>query len=98
MQAMLDNVAGTLETGTRMTVETIDAGGLPEGLYAAGLGAIAQAHERVSIGSYPSFGPSGFRNQIVVRGRDEAAVAAATGAVRELLASSCGISASVEIK
>jgi len=86
MQAMLDNVAPTLETGTRMTVETIDAGGMPEGGYAGGLGAIAQAHEGVSIGSYPSFGPSGFRNQIVVRGRDPAAVAAATAAVRELLA------------
>ncbi len=86
MQAMLDNVAGTLETGTRMTVETIDAGGLPEGLYAAGLGVVAKAHERVSIGSYPSFGPSGFRNQIVMRGKDWVAVQAATTAVRELLA------------
>jgi adenine/guanine phosphoribosyltransferase-like PRPP-binding protein len=80
MQAMLDNVAGTLETGTRMTIETIDAGGLPEGLYAAGLGAVAQDHGGVSIGSYPSFGPNGFRNQIVVRGKDAPAVAAATRA------------------
>src|SRR5215212_9565766 len=38
MQSMLDNVAPTLETGARMIVETVEAGNLPEGLYAQGLG------------------------------------------------------------
>lgn len=85
MQAMLDAVAPTLRSGVRMIVDTIDAGGLPEGLYAAGLGAVAQTCAGVSIGSYPSFNASGFRNQIVVRGRDPAAVAAAGAAVRDLL-------------
>jgi molybdenum cofactor synthesis domain-containing protein len=86
MQAMLDNVASTLETGARMIVETIDAGGVPEGLYAAGLGEIAARHDGVSIGSYPAFTAAGFANQIVVRGKDRAAVDAAADAVRALVA------------
>ena len=85
MQAMLDAVAPTLATGARMVVETIDAGGIPEGLYAEGLGAIAKAHEGVSIGSYPSFSAAGFKNQVVVRGKDPAAVAGAVRAVEDLL-------------
>jgi molybdenum cofactor synthesis domain-containing protein len=85
MQAMLDSVAPTLATGQRMTVETIDAGGVPEGLYAEGLGRIAQTHDAVSIGSYPAFTGSGFANQIVVRGKDPSAVEAASGAVRDLI-------------
>ena len=85
MQAMLDNVAPTLATGRRMVVEPIDAEGLPEGLYAGGLGEVAGAHPAVSIGSYPSFSVAGFKNQIVVRGKDPEAVAAAVKAVRSLL-------------
>src|ERR687894_605248 len=54
MQAMLDAVAPTLSTGARMIVETLEAEGLPEGLYAEGLGEVAKAHEGVSIGSSPS--------------------------------------------
>jgi molybdenum cofactor synthesis domain-containing protein len=85
MQAMLDAVAPTLSTGTRMIAETIPADKVPEGRYAQGLGDVAKAHPGVSIGSYPSFGPNGFTNQIVVRGKDEAAVAAATADVRALV-------------
>jgi molybdopterin-biosynthesis enzyme MoeA-like protein len=85
MQAMLDNIAPTLETGARMIIETIEAEGLAEGIYAEGLSQIASAHPGVSIGSYPSFSTSGFRNQIVVRGKEQDAVAQAAAAVRELL-------------
>ncbi len=85
MQAMMDAIAPTLETGARMIVETIEAEGLAEGIYADGLGQIASAHGGVSIGSYPSFSTSGFKNQIVVRGKDPAAVAGAVAAVRDLL-------------
>src|ERR687894_201580 len=60
MQAMMDNIAPILETGARMIVETVEAEGLAEGIYADGLGQIASAHEGVSIGSYPSFSASGF--------------------------------------
>jgi molybdenum cofactor synthesis domain-containing protein len=86
MQAMLDNVAPTLSTGARMVIRTVEAEGLPEGLYAAGLAEVAKAHGGVAIGSYPSFTGAGFRNQIVVRGKDEAAVEAALASVRGLLA------------
>lgn len=85
MQAMLDDIAPKLSTGARMQIETIDAQGTAEGIYAAGLGEIALAHPTVSIGSYPSFQQGSFRNQIVVRGKDAEAVAAAAGAVRLLL-------------
>ena len=86
MQAMLEAVAPRLETGARMVVETIDAGGLPEGRYAAALGEVAKAHGGASIGSYPSFSQAGFTNQIVVRAKDPEVVAAAVDAVRAMLA------------
>ncbi|MBL8590026.1 MAG: competence/damage-inducible protein A [Methylobacteriaceae bacterium] len=86
MQAMLDDVAPKLRTGVRMTVETIDSGGLPEGAYAAALGAVAARWPELAIGSYPSYQDGGFRNQIVLRGRAPEAVAQAGEAVRAALA------------
>jgi molybdenum cofactor synthesis domain-containing protein len=85
MHAMLDDVAPRLRTGTRLTVESLDAMGLPEGAYAAGLGDVAQTHAGVSIGSYPAFLDGKFHNQIVIRGRDPAAVEAARIDVTALL-------------
>lgn len=85
MQAMLDDVANRLETGVKVIAETIDARGLPEGNYASALAEIDKAHPDVSIGSYPSFTGAGFRNQIVVRGRDRAAIDAAMTDIRALL-------------
>lgn len=85
MQAMLDIITPWLQTGARMIIETIEAEGLAEGIYAQGLSQIASSNEGVSIGSYPSFSTSGFRNQIVARGKDPEAVARAAAAIRELL-------------
>ena len=85
MQSMLDSIAPTLNTGARMISEPIEAEGLPEGIYAQGLGEIASSHPDVSIGSYPSFSAAGFRNQIVVRGKNPEAVSNAVAAVRDLL-------------
>ena len=85
MQAMLDDVAPRLETGAKMLMETIDATGVPEGAYAAGLAAIADAHSHLSIGSYPSLGESRFRNEIVVRGKEPAEIAAAVAKIRTML-------------
>ena len=82
MQAMLDNVVPTLVKGIPVTSETIDASGVPEGLYAAGLKVIAERHAELSVGSYPSFGASGFTNQIIVRGRDLDAIAKAVAEIR----------------
>jgi len=85
MQAMLDFAVKSMKTGAVMRVETIEAGAVPEGLYGDALGAIAAAHSEVSIGSYPSFKDGRFANQIVVRGRDEAKVAAARKAVKAMV-------------
>jgi molybdenum cofactor synthesis domain-containing protein len=85
MQYMLDIVAPTLDTGTRMMAETLEAGSLPEGAYASALGEVAKEHPEVSIGSYPSVTPTGFRNQIVVRSKDAVALASAVEAVRSLV-------------
>jgi molybdenum cofactor synthesis domain-containing protein len=86
MQAMLDSAVKSMKTGAVMLVETIEAGPVPEGLYGDALAAVATTHAAVSIGSYPSFKDGRFNNQIVVRGKDAVAVAAARMAVEEMLA------------
>ena len=86
MQAMLDFAAKGLDTGVKLSVETIEAGGVPEGRYGDALGEIAAAHGETIIGSYPSFADGKFRNQIVVRGRDAEKVAAARRAIEAMLA------------
>ena len=85
MQAMLDGAVKEMRTGAVMQVETVEAGQVPEGLYGDPLGAIAQVRPAVSIGSYPSFKDGRFMNQIVVRGREGAAVAEAKAAVEAML-------------
>jgi molybdenum cofactor synthesis domain-containing protein len=90
MQAMLDHAVQGLRTGQVMLVETIEAGGLPEGRYGVALGEIAAARPGVSIGSYPSFADGKFRNQIVVRGKDAEVVAEARGAVEAMIAGFAG--------
>ena len=85
MQAMLDGVAPTLETGVKLTMQAIDAG-LPEGQYAMPLADIAKAHEALSIGSYPSYVDGAFRNQIIVRGRDPQQVATTAQEIETMLA------------
>jgi molybdenum cofactor synthesis domain-containing protein len=90
MQAMLDFAVKSMKTGAVMLVETIAGGSLPEGLYGETLGAIAAAHPNVAIGSYPSFKDGRFNNQIVVRGKDEGAVAAARRAVEAMVAELTG--------
>jgi molybdenum cofactor synthesis domain-containing protein len=86
MQAMLDHAVQGLRTGAPMLVETIEAGGLPEGRYGGALGEIAAARPEVGIGSYPSYADGKFRNQIVVRGRDAEVVAEARRAVEAMIA------------
>jgi molybdopterin-biosynthesis enzyme MoeA-like protein len=75
-----------IRTGSPMRVETIAAGAIPEGRYADALAGLAKAHANVIIGSYPSFADGKFRNQIVVRGKEEADVAEARAAVEAMLA------------
>lgn len=86
MQAMLDEVAPRLKTGTRMIAETVKAEGMFEGDYAAALGDLAAANPELSIGSYPIFRDGGFHNEIVIRGKDAAKVAAAAAAIGAMVA------------
>ena len=90
MQAMLDSAVKGVRTGQIMLVESIEAGGLPEGRYGGTLGEIAAARPEVIIGSYPSFADGKFRNQIVVRGKDAAIVAEARAAVEAMIATLSG--------
>lgn len=85
MHAMMDTVGPQLKTGRRVLVETIAAGAIPEGAYAAGLEKIVHAHADVSIGSYPAFTSTGVRNQIVLRSREADALAQAASEVRKLI-------------
>ncbi len=85
MQAMLDDVAPRLVHGVEILSESIDAHGVPESAYAAGLEAVAKAFSEVSIGSYPSFRDGKYYNQIVLRGRDAGVLAAAAEQVRDML-------------
>ena len=85
MHAMLDDVGPKLATGAKMGSRTIDAAEVPEGTYAAALGAIAQTHSRTIIGSYPQFVDGRFRNQIVVRSKEEAAIEAAAAEIEAML-------------
>ena len=86
MQAMLAAVAPRLEMGLRTLAKSISVGNIPEGAYAAELGAIAAKHPELSIGSYPSIVDGKFANEIVVRGKDAEAVAAAVAAVEQVIA------------
>ena len=90
MQAMLDFAVKSMKTGAVMQVEAIAAGSLPEGRYGEPLAAIAAVHPDVAIGSYPSFKDGRFNNQIVVRGKDAEAVAAARRAVEAMIAELSG--------
>lgn len=86
MQAMLAAVAPRLETGARTLAESIAAGAIPEGAYAASLGAIAARYPELSIGSYPAVVDRRFANEIIVRGKSAEKVAAAVAAIEKLLA------------
>jgi molybdenum cofactor synthesis domain-containing protein len=90
MSAMLDFVTPQLESGARTIARSIPAGTLPEGAYAAALGAIAQHFPALSIGSYPSFRDGAFHNEIVVRGKDEPVVDQAADEVAAMVASIAG--------
>jgi molybdenum cofactor synthesis domain-containing protein len=86
MQSMMDTVGPQLKSGARIMVESVEAGGIPEGSYALRLEEIARAHEGVGIGSYPHFSGAGVRNEIVLRSRDAARLSAAAAQVRALIA------------
>ncbi len=95
MQAMLEDVAPRLRTGAVVHARSLRVSGVGEGDVAAPLAAVAAAHPDLSLGSYPfGHGTVGeIGTNLVVRGRDAAAVTEATEALRTAL-SAAGITVS----
>jgi molybdenum cofactor synthesis domain-containing protein len=87
MQAMLDEVAPKLKTGTKLLSATIRADA-KEGDVGTELGAIAKAHPEAIIGSYPFFDEKiGPNTNIVVRSRDPDKLKQVKAAVEDMLIS-----------
>jgi len=85
MQAMLDEVAPKLKTGTKLLSTTIRADA-KEGDVGTELGAIAKAHPEAIIGSYPFFDEKmGPNTNIVVRSRDPQKLEQVKAAVEDML-------------
>jgi molybdenum cofactor synthesis domain-containing protein len=85
MQAMLEYVTPQLKTGAKMLSETVRAD-CREGDIGTELGAIANAHPRVAIGSYPFMDENGYANaHVVMRSRDPADLAVVKAAVEAML-------------
>ncbi|EKF44021.1 molybdopterin binding domain-containing protein [Nitratireductor indicus C115] len=85
-QAMLDNVIPTLQTGTKLSTRSVPSP-LPEGTIGGPLGEVQKAHPDTIIGSYPQYSDNGFWTEIIIRSRSQEALAAATEAVENMLAS-----------
>ncbi len=85
LQAMMDAIAPTLKTGTKMLSETVPAR-LGEGIIAGPLGAIQKAHPDTIIGSYPFQDGQGFATNLVVRARSTEILEPAVEAVRAMVA------------
>lgn len=83
MQAMLDALAPQLARGTPMQSRTVTVLG-GEGDIAKPLGEIQTRYPAVIIGSYPFEGQGGFCSNLVLRSRDEAALAAALAEVQAM--------------
>jgi molybdenum cofactor synthesis domain-containing protein len=86
MQGMLDDAGPKLKGGIKLMSETIRADA-KEGDVGTALGEVAKTHPDTIIGSYPFIDEKlGTPNtNIVVRSRDAAKLAAAKGAVEEML-------------
>lgn len=85
MQAMLDAIAPTLKTGTKMLSVTIEGTDLKEGDVGGPLTEIQNANPGVLIGSYPSFDGKRFRTSLVVRSRDAGLLEAARADVQAMV-------------
>ena len=80
MRAMMEDVAPRLRRGSVVETATVNAR-IAEGRIAGPLARIQDGHKTVAIGSYPFYAEDGFGVQLVVRGRDSAAVEAAAQAI-----------------
>jgi molybdenum cofactor synthesis domain-containing protein len=80
MNAMMDAIAPTLSGGVPVKSRTVRFEG-GEGDIAKPLKEIQEQYPMLSIGSYPFESEQGFNTNLVLRGRDDAALSAATAAV-----------------
>jgi molybdenum cofactor synthesis domain-containing protein len=85
MRGMMEDVVTRLRTGQVVISRTVRVEGAGEGAIAAPLETLAKAHPSLSLGSYPFFGEGGYGSNLVIRGRDEAEVAATVEALMEAL-------------
>ena len=83
-QAMVGAVAPTLRTGVPIVSRTVDCP-FGEGDIGEPLAAIQKDSPDVAIGSYPRWEDGRFSTQLVVRGRDPAAVERTVEAVRAMV-------------
>ncbi|MBN9571016.1 MAG: competence/damage-inducible protein A [Alphaproteobacteria bacterium] len=90
MRAMLEDIAPRLTRGQVVHAATISTR-MAEGRIAAGLAKVQAGHASVAIGSYPFYREDGFGTQLVVRGRDSAAVEEAAEAVEAMVRAEGGI-------
>jgi molybdenum cofactor synthesis domain-containing protein len=89
MRAMLEVIAPELPRGQPVHSITVEAA-IPEGVIAAGLAALQTEHKDIAIGSYPFYREgtaAPFGAQLVLRGRDGAAVERAAQALEALVTS-----------
>lgn len=85
-QAMLDTIVPTLRTGARLLSEAVPCP-FGEGVIGGPLAAIQKRHPATVIGSYPKFADDGsFSTELVVRARDQAALAAARAEIEAMVA------------
>jgi molybdopterin-biosynthesis enzyme MoeA-like protein len=83
MNAMMEDVATRLQGGKPVSSQTVTVEG-GEGDVAQPLREIQERYPPVVIGSYPFESPQGFATNLVLRSRDNAALAAALADVRQM--------------
>jgi len=86
MRGMLEDVGPRLKGGAVVRSRTVRVDGTGEGFLAAPLEAVAKAHPAMSLGSYPFFDSDHYGANLVLRGRDEAELAAAVEELKAALA------------
>jgi molybdenum cofactor synthesis domain-containing protein len=84
-QAMMDNVGPTLKSGIQIISKSVDCP-FGEGTIGGPLTLIQKNHPGTAIGSYPRYDGKVYSTQIVIRSRNDAAIAAAETDVIAMLA------------
>ena len=84
MQAMMDNITGSLEGGTTKLSCSVLCN-LGEGTIASGLSDVHGRFPEIDIGSYPHYARGDYRLSLVIRGFDEAELEEAQQSVFDMI-------------